>query len=73
MSEHDSKAGTTYSAASALAFNLLSILVFPISLIGYVIIVINLLSHGKTSGVSSTAQGPLTRALDRTQFRYPRG
>lgn len=42
-----------------IVFNLLSILLFPLTLIGYVIWVGKILVSGRGSGVSSTAQAPL--------------
>ncbi len=42
-----------------IVFNLLSILLFPVTLIGYVIWVGKILVSGRGSGVSSTAQAPL--------------
>lgn len=43
-----------------ICFILLNILLFPISLLGYVIWISKGVFGGKTSGVSATAQGPLT-------------
>ena len=45
---------------AALAFTLMMIVTFPISLLGYVIWVGRIMTAGKSSGVSATAQGPLS-------------
>ena len=45
---------------AAAAFYLLSILLLPIFLLGYVIWVGKILIGGRASGVSATAQGPLS-------------
>lgn len=43
-----------------IAFNILSILLFPVTSAGYVIWVAKALMSGRNSGVSGTAQGPLS-------------
>lgn len=45
---------------AAVVYDVLSILLFPITLIGYVIWVGGALLAGRGSGVSGTAQGPLS-------------
>jgi len=45
---------------ATLVFYILNILLFPVSLLGYVIHVAYLLTAGRASGVSTSAQGPLS-------------
>lgn len=45
---------------ATLVFYILNILLFPVSLLGYVIHVASLLTAGRASGVSTSAQGPLS-------------
>jgi methyltransferase (TIGR00027 family) len=51
--------GPDTSAMAALGFTILNILLFPVTLLGYVIWVGTIVTRGKASGVSTTAQGPL--------------
>jgi hypothetical protein len=55
---HPKPASTTASAA--IGFGLLSILMLPVSLIGYIIWIFKGVLMPNKSGVSSTAQGPLS-------------
>ncbi len=48
------------NTVSTIVFTVLCVLLFPVMLIGYVIWVGKILVSGRGSGVSSTAQGPLT-------------
>jgi methyltransferase (TIGR00027 family) len=48
------------STSAAIAFTLLNILMFPVTLIGYIIWIVKGVLMPNRSGVSSTAQGPLT-------------
>jgi len=59
MSEFN-KNNQNYGRGAALAFNALSILMFPVMLVGYVIWVGGIMLRRQGSGVSATAQGPLT-------------
>ena len=60
MNEHEGKAISVRHLIASAAFHILSILLFPVSLVGYLIIIgKGLLSWGR-SGVSATAQGPLS-------------
>jgi methyltransferase (TIGR00027 family) len=59
MNEHDQKAVASSNPMAAVVFYLLSILLFPVSLTGYVIWIGKGVLGRKTAGVSATAQGPL--------------
>ncbi len=48
------------SAPAAIGFYLLNIVMFPITLIGYIIWIVGGVLMPRKSGISSTAQGPLT-------------
>jgi methyltransferase (TIGR00027 family) len=58
VSEPGPKVAAARDLAAATVFHLLSVLLFPITLLGYVIYVGALLA-GRTAGVSSSAQAPL--------------
>jgi methyltransferase (TIGR00027 family) len=60
MNKQDQKSVIARDGIAALAFNILSVLLFPISLLGYVIHVAYLFTAGRASGVSTSAQGPLS-------------
>jgi hypothetical protein len=45
---------------AATVFNILSVLLFPVTLVGYVLWIGKTYLAGRTSGVSGTAQGPLS-------------
>lgn len=60
MSINDQKASSRGGALSAATFIILNILLFPISLLGYVIWVGKGILANRGSGVSGTAQGPLS-------------
>ena len=60
MNEYDERPFSARDLIASAAFHILSILLFPVSLIGYLIVIgKGLLSWGR-SGVSATAQGPLS-------------
>jgi methyltransferase (TIGR00027 family) len=59
LNEHDEKAVSASDLIASAAFHILSILLFPVSLIGYLIVIGKGLLSGR-SGVSTTAQGPLS-------------
>ncbi len=60
MKESNQKRAPNFGVGAAIAFDILSILMSPVTLIGYVIWVGKILVSGRGSGVSSTAQGPLS-------------
>jgi len=60
MNEHNQKVISARDPIAATVFYILSVLLFPVTLIGYVIWVGKALLAGRTSGVSGTAQGPLS-------------
>src|SRR6266550_7721204 len=60
MNEYDQKAVSARDLIAATIFYLLSVLLFPVTLIGYVIWVGKTILTGRGSGVSRTAQGPLS-------------
>jgi methyltransferase (TIGR00027 family) len=60
MNEADQKAASAHDLISAAVFYLLSALLFPVTLIGYVIWIGKGVLGRKTPGVSATAQGPLS-------------
>ncbi len=60
MNEHEQKTATAPGPIATAVFYLLSVLLFPVSLIGYVIWIGKGVLGRKTPGVSVTAQGPLT-------------
>jgi methyltransferase (TIGR00027 family) len=59
MNEQGQKSVSSSSPIAAAVFYLLSLLLFPVSLLGYVIWIGKGILGGKTPGVSATAQGPL--------------
>jgi methyltransferase (TIGR00027 family) len=59
MNSHHQKAVSSSNPIAAAVFYLLSILLFPVSLLGYVIWIGKGILGRKTPGVSATAQGPL--------------
>ncbi|TCL63306.1 methyltransferase (TIGR00027 family) [Hydrogenispora ethanolica] len=60
MNEYDQKAVVARNPIAAAAFYITNILLFPITLLGYVIWVGKILLAGGKSGASMTAQGPLS-------------
>jgi len=60
MYEHNQKVVSGRGRIAATVFYTLSVLLFPVTLIGYVIWVGKAFLAGRTSGVSGTAQGPLS-------------
>jgi methyltransferase (TIGR00027 family) len=60
MNEYDQKVVSARSPIAATVFYILFVLLFPVTLIGYAIWVGKLLLAGRKSGVSGTAQGPLS-------------
>ncbi len=60
MNEYDQKAISARGLIAAAVFYILSVLLFPVTLIGYVIWVGKAILTGRGSGVSGTAQGPLS-------------
>src|SRR5712692_1070196 len=60
MNEYAQKAVSALDRIAAAVFYLLSVLLFPLTLIGYVIWVGKTILTGRGSGVSRTAQGPLS-------------
>ena len=60
MNEYDQKAISALDLIAATVFYILSVLLFPVTLIGYVIWVGKAILTGRGSGVSGTAQGPLS-------------
>jgi hypothetical protein len=59
MNEYDQKVVSTRDPIATTVFYILSVLLFPVTLLGYVIWTGSLLA-GRRSGVSATAQGPLS-------------
>ncbi len=59
MNERNPKPPSTTTSA-AISFGLLSILMSPVSAFGYILWIVKGILLGSKSGVSSTAQGPLT-------------
>ncbi len=60
MNEGERKTSSARELIAAIVFSMLSILLFPVTLIGYVIWVGKTILTGRGSGVSRTAQGPLS-------------
>jgi len=60
MNKFDQRVVSKRDPTSAVVFYLLSILMFPVTLLGYIIWVGKALFAGRNSGVSGTAQGPLS-------------
>lgn len=60
MNKHNQKSVAARDVIAALVFHVLSVLLFPVSLLGYVILVAYLLTAGRASGVSTSAQAPLS-------------
>lgn len=60
MSKTDQEAVSARSLGAAAIYTILSVLLFPVTLLGYVIWVSGALLAGRGSGVSGTAQGPLS-------------
>jgi methyltransferase (TIGR00027 family) len=60
MNKYDQKVVTARDIIAATVFYILNIILFPVTLVGFVIWVGKLLLSGRGSGVSTTAQGPLT-------------
>ena len=60
MNETDQKGTAASGLIAAAIYYFLSVLLFPVTLIGYVIWVGQALLTGRRSGVSGTAQGPLS-------------
>jgi len=60
MNEGERKTSSARELIAAIVFYMLSILLFPVTLIGYVIWVGKTILTGRGSGVSRTAQGPLS-------------
>src|SRR5262245_60493925 len=60
MNENEQKRGPVRALIAAIVFYILSVLLFPVTLIGYVIWVGKITLTGNKSGVSRTAQGPLS-------------
>ncbi|MFN8488593.1 MAG: SAM-dependent methyltransferase [Caldilineaceae bacterium] len=59
MHENQQKVGSTDTLRAAIIFYVLSVLLFPISLLGYLIWVGKITLAKNKTGVSQTAQGPL--------------
>lgn len=60
MNKNNRKTVSAPGPLAAVVFFIISILLFPITLLGYVIFVSYLFLAGRTPGVSTTAQGPLS-------------
>src|ERR1051325_8306056 len=60
MNENGQKKGSARDFSAAVVYYLLNILLFPVTLIGLVIWIGKLIFSGSKSGVSTTAQGPLS-------------
>ncbi len=60
MNNHNQKAVAARDPIAAAVFYIISVLLFPVTLLGYVIWVGKILLAGRKSGVSVTAQGPLS-------------
>jgi O-methyltransferase involved in polyketide biosynthesis len=60
MNENIQKVTATNSPIAAAVFYIISVLLFPISALGYLLWIVKLLLVGRSSGVSLTAQGPLS-------------
>ena len=60
MNDYDQKAVPARDLIAATVFYILSVLLFPVTLFGYVIWVGKAILTGRGSGVSGTAQGPLS-------------
>lgn len=60
MNEVEPRKSPVHNRQSAALFYLLSVLLFPVTLLGYLLWVGKLMGSGRHSGVSGTAQGPLS-------------
>lgn len=60
MNEKNMKVEKISSPLAALAFYTLSLLLFPVMLLGYILWITKMYLVGRSSGVSLTAQGPLS-------------
>lgn len=60
MNTSDQRAASSNNPVGAAVFYLISILLSPVSALGYVVFVSYLFLAGRTPGVSTTAQGPLS-------------
>jgi methyltransferase (TIGR00027 family) len=68
MKESGQKSISRRDLGAAIAFDVLSLLMFPITLLGYVIWVGKGVIGGRGSGVSGTAQGPLSARYAEHKF-----
>lgn len=60
MNKYDQEAPSKQRVVAATVFYILNLLLFPVTLLGYVIWVSKSILAGRSSGVSGTAQGPLS-------------
>jgi methyltransferase (TIGR00027 family) len=60
MDPNNQTVGSSFGAAiAAFLFNLINIALFPVTLLGYIFWVGKIILNGRSSGVSTSAQGPL--------------
>lgn len=60
MNKSERKTTSATGHLAAIAFFIISVIFFPVTLVGYVIFIAYLYLTGRKSGVSTTAQGPLS-------------
>jgi hypothetical protein len=60
------KPAPTYSPISAVLYSIITLLLLPVTILGYIVWVGGAIFAGRGSGVSGTAQGPLSRASSST-------
>ena len=64
MNPNDKKTGASFGAViAAFVSAIINIVLFPITFIGYIFWIGKLIVSGRSSGVSTSAQAPLYRAL----------
>jgi methyltransferase (TIGR00027 family) len=59
MNEHKPPAFSAHGLLAAATFYIISVLLFPVTLIGYVLLTVSYFRAGRSSGVSGMAQAPL--------------
>src|SRR5690349_7866374 len=60
MNKINPKTSTAQNPVAAVIFSIINILLLPITLVGYVLVLGKLFLVGRASGISTTAQGPLS-------------
>lgn len=68
MNTNNLRKPSAHSPIAAVLFSIINILFLPITLLGYVLVVGKLFLVGRTSGVSTTAQGPLSARWTQHNF-----